>query len=108
MQPDSPKDEPPQPPSDGVLFQALMRGEPSALAMLYDRYASLVYGLALRILQEPQAAEGQHQALVDASHDAGGEQRADVAEAARGEHQPRRPRHGNMSLLETADCRVAS
>ena len=57
MQPDSPKDEPPQPPSDGVLFQALMRGEPSALAMLYDRYASLVYGLAIRILQEPQAAE---------------------------------------------------
>ncbi len=43
--------------TDAELFQALKAGDPSALATLYDYYAALVYGLALKILKETQAAE---------------------------------------------------
>lgn len=42
---------------DTDLFQALKAGQSSALGILYDRYGSLVYGLALRILRNPQEAE---------------------------------------------------
>ena len=49
--PDSPKL------TDVALFQALKAGDPSAITTLYDCYAALVYGLALKILKEPQAAE---------------------------------------------------
>jgi RNA polymerase sigma-70 factor (ECF subfamily) len=35
----------------------MSRGETAALADLYDRYSSLAYGLALRILRDPQTAE---------------------------------------------------
>lgn len=43
--------------SDEELIQALKAGQSSALGILYDRYASLVYRLALRILSNPQEAE---------------------------------------------------
>lgn len=43
--------------TDAVLFQALQAGETSALAVIYDRYSSLVYGLSLRILTNAQEAE---------------------------------------------------
>lgn len=43
--------------TDAELFHALKTGQPSALGPLYDRYASLVYRLALRILANPQEAE---------------------------------------------------
>jgi RNA polymerase sigma-70 factor (ECF subfamily) len=42
---------------DTELFQALKAGQSSALGALYDRYGGLVYGLALKILQNPQEAE---------------------------------------------------
>ncbi|BAZ30161.1 RNA polymerase ECF-type sigma factor [Cylindrospermum sp. NIES-4074] len=58
MPPDSPNDQPDlQKLSDAVLFQALTARDSSALTMLYDRYANLVYGLALKILKDAQAAE---------------------------------------------------
>lgn len=43
--------------TDAELFQAMAAGQSSALGCLYDRYSSLVYRLALRILQNPQEAE---------------------------------------------------
>jgi RNA polymerase sigma-70 factor, ECF subfamily len=43
--------------SDAELFTALKAGQHSALEILYDRYAALVYRLALRILINPQEAE---------------------------------------------------
>ena len=44
-------------PTDAELFEAMQAQQHSALATLYDRYASLVYRLALRILLNPQEAE---------------------------------------------------
>jgi RNA polymerase sigma-70 factor (ECF subfamily) len=46
---------PPQ--TDRELFLAIKAGKHSALGVLYDRYASLVYRLALRMLVNPQEAE---------------------------------------------------
>lgn len=43
--------------TDAELFRALKAGQSSALGILYDRYVSLVYRLALRILTNPQEAE---------------------------------------------------
>ncbi|MEB3359027.1 MAG: sigma-70 family RNA polymerase sigma factor [Synechococcales bacterium] len=43
--------------SDGELVDALQSGQTGALSVLYDRYASLVFGVALRILQAPEEAE---------------------------------------------------
>jgi RNA polymerase sigma-70 factor (ECF subfamily) len=43
--------------TDAELFRALKAGQSCALGILYDRYASLVYRLALRILTNPQEAE---------------------------------------------------
>ncbi len=43
--------------SDAELFYALKAGQSSALGILYDRYATLVYRLALKILTNPQEAE---------------------------------------------------
>ena len=43
--------------TDAELVRALKSGQSSALGILYDRYASLVYRLALRILANPQEAE---------------------------------------------------
>ena len=44
-------------PTDAELFEAMQAQQHSALATLYDRYSSLVYRLALRILLNPQEAE---------------------------------------------------
>lgn len=43
--------------TDAVLMQTMRTGEPSALGSLYDRYGSLVYRLALKILTSSQEAE---------------------------------------------------
>ena len=43
--------------TDAELFQLMSVGQPSALGILYNRYGSLVYRLALRILNNPQEAE---------------------------------------------------
>lgn len=43
--------------TDAELFHALKAGQPQALGILYDRYASLVYRLALRVLANSQEAE---------------------------------------------------
>ena len=44
-------------PKDLELIQSLKTGQPSALGKLYDRYGSVVYGLALKILKNAQEAE---------------------------------------------------
>jgi RNA polymerase sigma factor (sigma-70 family) len=43
--------------SDEALLALVTRGEEPALAELYDRYARVAYGLALRILRDPTLAE---------------------------------------------------
>ncbi len=59
MEPSSFHDKPQAPPSltDAELFQALKTRQPSALAILYDRYGSLIYGVALKVLKNSQEAE---------------------------------------------------
>lgn len=42
---------------DLELLQALKTGQTTALSKLYDRYGSVVYGLALKILKDAQEAE---------------------------------------------------
>ncbi len=46
-----------EPATDTELVQAIRTGESLALGSLYDRYGSLVYRLALRILTSSQEAE---------------------------------------------------
>ena len=59
----SPRSQSPQPPpnshpvSDGLLCAAIKQGNPDALGILYDRHAGLVYGMALKVLKDAQAAE---------------------------------------------------
>ena len=43
--------------SDTDLWQSLQAGQVDALATLYDRYAVLVYAIALKALNNPQDAE---------------------------------------------------
>lgn len=43
--------------SDALLCAALKQGSADALAILYDRHAGLVYGMALKVLKNAQAAE---------------------------------------------------
>jgi RNA polymerase sigma-70 factor, ECF subfamily len=43
--------------TDTELFVALKSGQQAAMAILYDRYVNLVYGLAMRILLQSQEAE---------------------------------------------------
>lgn len=43
--------------ADANLIQRMAQGEDAALATLYDRYGSLTYSLALRILRDPGEAE---------------------------------------------------
>lgn len=43
--------------NDGRLIQAMARGDVSALGILYDRYARLVFGLATRVTGSPADAE---------------------------------------------------
>jgi RNA polymerase sigma-70 factor, ECF subfamily len=56
MNPDVPGQEQ-TPPTDRQLFQELKAGQTSSLNALYQRYAPIVYGLALQILKESQEAE---------------------------------------------------
>ena len=44
-------------PSDLALVMAIRSGDQSAMAALYDRFSSIVYAVALRVLQETGAAE---------------------------------------------------
>jgi RNA polymerase sigma-70 factor, ECF subfamily len=44
-------------PSDATLVSAIRSGEQSAMATLYDRYSSVVYAIALRVLADTAAAE---------------------------------------------------
>jgi len=48
--------------TDRALLDALV-ADPDALAILYDRHASLVYGLALSVLRDPSEAEDLTQAV---------------------------------------------
>lgn len=43
--------------NDEALMAGVARGDSRALAQLYDRYSRLVYGLALKILANPEHAE---------------------------------------------------
>jgi len=43
--------------SDLVLVAAVRSGDQGAMAALYDRYSSIVYSVALRVLQDTGAAE---------------------------------------------------
>ena len=44
-------------PTDLALVTAIRSGDQSAMAALYDRYSSIVYAVALRVLQDTGAAE---------------------------------------------------
>jgi RNA polymerase sigma-70 factor (ECF subfamily) len=44
-------------PSDLALVTAIRSADQSAMAALYDRYSSIVYSVALRVLQDTGAAE---------------------------------------------------
>src|ERR1700683_4723294 len=43
--------------SDLALVTAIRSGDQGAMAALYDRYSSIVYSVALRVLQDTGAAE---------------------------------------------------
>ena len=42
---------------DGQLLEAVGRQDQAAMAALFDRYARMVYSIALRVLREPDQAE---------------------------------------------------
>ncbi|WP_263365211.1 sigma-70 family RNA polymerase sigma factor [Edaphobacter bradus] len=42
---------------DVILLAQVQRGDEQAMATLYDRYAKLVYSVALRVLRDPASAE---------------------------------------------------
>ncbi len=44
-------------PADDVLLRRIAAGDNAALELLYNRYARVVYGLSLRMLGTPEAAE---------------------------------------------------
>jgi RNA polymerase sigma-70 factor, ECF subfamily len=43
--------------ADAALISAIRAGDPGAMALLYDRYGSVVYSVALRVLGDTGAAE---------------------------------------------------
>ena len=43
--------------TDAQLYLALKAGQTAALGILYDRHAGLVYGIAVKVLENPQEAE---------------------------------------------------
>ncbi len=49
--------QPSQAPDDLALIAAIAAGDSQALEVLYDRYAPVVYRLALRMLKSPETAE---------------------------------------------------
>ena len=42
---------------DAILLTLVQQGDESAMASLYDRYAKVVYSVALRVLRDPASAE---------------------------------------------------
>ena len=46
-----------QPWDEAQVVAEIVRGDKDALVRVYDEYSSLVYGVALRVLQNVQAAE---------------------------------------------------
>ena len=46
-----------QPDNDAALMGKVMDGDETALATLYDKYSSMLFGMLMRILQDAQAAE---------------------------------------------------
>jgi RNA polymerase sigma-70 factor (ECF subfamily) len=44
-------------PDDGVLLARIGERDPTAFALLYDRYARLAFGYAVRLLHDEAAAE---------------------------------------------------
>lgn len=48
-------------PADAALMSAIRSGDQGAMATLYDRYSSVVYSVALRVLGETGAAEDVQQ-----------------------------------------------
>lgn len=42
---------------DVVLIKQMMEGDERALAVVYDRYSGMLYGMLMRILRDQQAAE---------------------------------------------------
>jgi len=59
-------------PSDDALIASLAARDLTALATLYDRYGRIAYGLAYRILGEPEAAEDVvHDGFISAWRGAG-------------------------------------
>jgi len=42
---------------DNFLLRGIQRGDEAAMAQLFDRYAKLVYSVALRVLRDPSSAE---------------------------------------------------
>ncbi len=59
MEPNPPQKKPQDllPLTDAELFHALQTRQPKALSILYERYGSLVYGVALKMLQNASEAE---------------------------------------------------
>lgn len=47
----------PAAPSDEALVVSIARGDARALGELYDRFGGVAYGIALRVVREPDAAE---------------------------------------------------
>jgi RNA polymerase sigma-70 factor (ECF subfamily) len=43
--------------TDGAMMAAIRAGDQNAMALLYDRYSSIVYAVALRVLGDTGAAE---------------------------------------------------
>ena len=48
---------PPSTQDDAALLELAQRGDEHAMATLFDRYAKVVYSVALRVLRDPAAAE---------------------------------------------------
>jgi RNA polymerase sigma-70 factor (ECF subfamily) len=48
---------PAQPAPDSALVERMMAGDENALSTLYDRYSGMLFGMLVRILRDPQAAE---------------------------------------------------
>lgn len=57
MEPINSQSQAPLPLTDAELFHALGTKQPKALMILYERYGSLVYGVALKILKNSPEAE---------------------------------------------------
>ncbi|HEX4008210.1 MAG TPA: sigma-70 family RNA polymerase sigma factor [Acidobacteriaceae bacterium] len=48
---------PAQPMHDSALVERMMAGDENALSALYDRYSGMLFGMLVRVLRDPQAAE---------------------------------------------------